>query len=128
MYDDFARPTRNLDTLTGIFVVVPALIFEGGIAWRNLRDASDEAWQDCPDILPGDRHVARLQHLAFGIACSRGRAEANDGGIGLVGVEQHVRKLGRFTETDRQQAACQRIECSSVPRLFGAKTALRLLQ
>ena len=128
MYDDFAPWPRNLDAFAGIFVIVPAPILEGGIARRNLHDASDETWQDRLDILPGYRHVACLQHLTFGVARSRRRAEANEGDIGLVGVEQHVRELGCFTETDRQQAACQRIERSGMARLFGAKLPLRLLQ
>src|ERR1700688_3241237 len=81
---DFASWARDLDALAGIFVIVATLIFEGGVARRNLRYASDESRQDCLDVLPGHRHVVPLQHVAFGIACSRGGAKANGRGIGFV--------------------------------------------
>src|ERR1700693_1651323 len=71
-YGDFASRTRDLDALAGILVIVAALVLERGVAWRNLNDPADEPRQDRLDVLPGHRHIARLQHLAFGIACSRG--------------------------------------------------------
>ena len=118
---DIARFAFNHNAFARVFVQRPAFVFERGKHGRHLADGAGEAGAGCLEGFGGHGAIGRGDDVAFGITRGGGFAQLHGGGVGFVGIEQVLGKLGRFAEANRQQAAGERVEYARVPRFLRAK-------
>ena len=123
-----ARCPLDLHAFACVLVQRPAIALQRRVHRRHLRDAAGELFQHGVELFMRDRHRPTIEHLALGIGGRGAHTELQSGLVGLVGVEQIRRVLGGLAESQRQQAAGQRIERAGVTRLGGAQQPACLLQ
>jgi hypothetical protein len=68
------------------------------------------------------------EHLALRVGGGGGHTQQHGRVVGLVGVEQGLRKLGRLAEGERQKPARHRVEGTGVTALCGAQQPAGLLK
>jgi hypothetical protein len=103
-------------------------VLERGVHGRHLQNLSGKAGQQGFDVSQFHLYRTHFQDVAFGIARGRGYAEACFGHVGLVRIEQILRKLGRLTQAQRQHAAGERIETPGMAALAGVEQPAHFLQ
>lgn len=104
------------------------LVFQRRIHRRHLLDIAAEGVQRRVELRTGKIHRALLHDLAVGVGGIGALPQLGDHPITLVGIEQVLRKLGRFAQTDRQHAGRQRIERAGMARPVGVVQAFYFLQ
>jgi len=123
-----ARRTLELDACARVFVQGLAVALERGIHRRHLLDVTTKVVEHGLERSALDRHRPGRDDLAFGVATVGLHAQLYHRLVSLVGVEQHLRELGRLAEGERQQTGRHRVERTGVTGLGGVEQAARCLQ
>ena len=125
---DVAGLALDIDALAGVLVEGFALVLEGGIHGGQLLLCAEVLLAGYLKLGLADFGVAGGDDAAFGITGIGGLAEAEDGDVGFVGIEQVLGEFGGLAEADGEQAGGQRIEHAGVTGFFGTVEAAGLLE
>src|SRR5271170_566155 len=121
MNDDFARRDFELRAPARQIVGTLAADLDRRIGRRGLLDRPEKARQHRRDLARRRTNVGFRDDLALGVVGIGLFAPFDRETIGLGPVLDDGNRLGRFAESDRQDARRQRVECAGMARLLGVE-------
>ena len=125
---------EHIDFAGGEFELLPfprkvisalAVNFDGGKFRRHLFNRADIALEKRLHLFTCRPRIRRGSHLAFGILALGRDAPPNGEDIFLLRVHRPLDGLGRFSESNRQDAIGQRIQRPAMTDLLGIVLALQ---